>query len=82
MGDYFDYHSVTESSIFFRWALWSRQAILRANKTMDNFLASNGVPIFLQLQDNVGFTAEEIEAFYDKFERKVAAVMVNEYNRF
>ena len=82
MGNYFEYHSVAEPAVFFRWALWSRQAILKANATMDGFLAANGIPIFLQLQDNSGFTAEETEAFYIKFERKIAAAMMNEYIGF
>lgn len=67
-GDLYKHHYVGNPPVYFIMGIWSRKDIIKANETLEATL-KNGVPMFIQLQDDSGFSFEEIDAFYHKVAR-------------
>ena len=63
-GDFWSHHELTWPTLKLVWDLWDRDSIIKANQSLVSHFEKNGVPLFVQVQDDNGFTMREINGFY------------------
>ena len=74
-GSLMSFHTFSTPKYELVWGLWDKTQIMKGNETVLNHFATNGVPLFIQVQDDTGFTLREIDIFYHRVEDAMRKVI-------